>query len=252
MIASGFTWFHVLIDFDSETWSFAHGHGYAFVTAWFVCGILILFGLLANRALASATSAGGLSQFEADGTLTIRTLAELLVGFIRNMMGGLLDDENTAKWMWLVGGLFTYIFTCNILGIIPGFLPPTDIIHANVGMAIIALVAYWVVGLTNDPKSFAAHIFGPVPFLMPLIGAIELLGLLAIRPVTLALRLTGNMFADHTVFSVMSSVLPPLLPVPFLALAILVSAIQAFVFALLTTIYISLSLPHGDHDDHHH
>ena len=82
---------------------------------------------------------------------------------------------------------------------------------------------------------------------------IELISLVLVRPASLAVRLTGNIFGDHTVFTIMSGLTYVVVPVIFLVLATLVSLIQAFVFSLLTTIYISQSLPHGDHaDDSHH
>jgi F-type H+-transporting ATPase subunit a len=87
----------------------------------------------------------------------------------------------------------------------------------------------------------------------PLLFSIELIGLF-IRPVTLSLRLTGNIFGDHTVFGIMSDLVPIGVPVIFLGLGSFVAFMQAFVFSLLSTIYIGLSLPHHEHahagDDH--
>ncbi|MCB9664849.1 MAG: F0F1 ATP synthase subunit A [Alphaproteobacteria bacterium] len=254
MIASGFSWFHLVPGVeDGSLVPFAPDHhAYLFVSACFVSGLLIVFGLLARMALQrKLASAEGIEQFHADEGFTVFTMAEGLVEFLRGMQNGLLDKAHQRRWTPLIGALFTYIFLSNILSLVPGFQPPTDNINTNVGMALIVMVTYWAVGLISDPKSFIAHITGPVAVMAPLIGAIELLGLLVIRPVTLSLRLTGNMFADHTVFGVISGLVPLVVPVPFLVLAIVVSTIQAFVFTLLTTIYISLSLPHGDHGDHH-
>jgi F-type H+-transporting ATPase subunit a len=121
-------------------------------------------------------------------------------------------------------------------------------------MAVIVLVTYWGVGLTRDFKGFVKHLLGPVLILSPLFLAIELMTMLIVRPASLSLRLSGNIFGDHMVFNIMSGLVPALLPVLFLLLAMLVAVIQAFVFSLLTTIYISQSLPHGDHDhapEHH-
>lgn len=256
MIASGFSWFHLIPGVeDGSLVPFvpAH-HAYLFLSACFVSAVIIAFGLLARMALQrKLASAEGIDRYTAESGLGVFTVAEGLVSFIRGMQAGLLDKEHQRRWTPLIGAFFVYIFVSNILSIVPGFQPPTDNINTNVGMAIIVMVTYWVVGLVSDPKGFIAHLTGPVWWLAPLIGAIELLGLLVVRPVTLSLRLTGNMFADHTVFGVISGLAPLAVPVPFLVLAIVVSTIQAFVFALLTTIYISLSLPHGDHGaDHDH
>ena len=112
------------------------------------------------------------------------------------------------------------------------------------------MLTYWYVGLTRDAKGFVGHMLGPVGWLAPLILLIELIGLVIVRPASLAIRLSGNMFGDHTVFGIMSDLTYIFIPCIFLALAMLVSLIQAGVFSLLSAIYISLSLPHGDHDHH--
>ena len=155
--------------------------------------------------------------------------------------------------------MFIYILIGNLMGLMPGFLPPTDKMTHNGAIALTSFLLFLSVGLTRDPIGFLKHLAGPVLFLIPLIFAIELLGLI-LRPVTLSFRLSGNMFGDHAVFGVMSEMVRTfidpvwgqLVPVPaiFLALGLVVSFIQAFVFSLLSTIYIGLSVPHHDHDDH--
>lgn len=250
--AAGFSWFRLIPAVDEGFLPFAHGHDYLLVSACFVSAVLIGFGVLANRALAARMQTDGLAKYQADGSLSVFTIAESLVSFLRGMQDGLLDKANQRRWTPLIGTLFVYILVCNYLALIPGFQPPTDDVNANVGMALIVLVVYWGVGLLTDPKSFIAHIMGPVWWLVPLIALIELMTLVIVRPATLAIRLTGNIFADHLVFGVMSDLVPILIPVPFLMLGLIVSTVQAFVFTLLSTIYISLSLPHGHDDDHDH
>jgi F-type H+-transporting ATPase subunit a len=254
MIASGFSWFTLVPGVeDHSLFPFAHDHGYAFVTAWFVCLVLVAFAAYANLQLKKATSREGLERYQADEKLSARTMAEVFVAGISGIMGDLMERDDVRRFLPLIGGLFAYIFVSNILAILPGFQPPTDNINTNVGMAIIVMVTYWAVGLTRDAKGFFKHLLGPVPVLAPLILALELMTLLLVRPASLSVRLSGNIFGDHTVFNIMSGLVPAFLPVIFLALAMLVSVIQAFVFSLLTTIYISQSLPHGDHDhDHAH
>lgn len=248
LIASGFSWFHLLPGGETAM----HGHGYVLYAAWFVFAVVTAFGLVARASLAQVQQRDGLERYHADETLTARTAAELVVGAIVSMMSGLLEKADVKRFIPLVGTLAIYIFLGNILAILPGFQPPTDNINTNVGMAICVLLAYWAVGLTRGGSDFVGHIFGPVLALAPLIGAIELLGLLIVRPFTLTLRLTANIFGDHTVYNIMSGLVPVIVPVPFLGLAMVVSLIQAFVFALLTTIYLSQSLPHGHHDDDAH
>lgn len=253
MIASGFSWFHLLPGVEDQSlFPFAHDHGYTFVSAWIVCGVLVLFALLANVQLRNAMKRDGLAKFEADEGLTVRTVAEVFVDGISGIMGDLMGKKDVRTFLPLIGALFAYIFTSNIFAILPGFQPPTDNINTNVGMAVIVLVTYWGVGLIRDAKGFFGHLMGPVLVLSPLIFAIEMMSMVIVRPASLSVRLTGNIFGDHTVYNIMSGLVPPVLPVVFLALAMLVSVIQAFVFSLLTTIYISQSLPHGSHDHEPH
>ena len=137
-----------------------------------------------------------------------------------------------------------------MMGLIPGFIPPTDNVNTNVGMATISFAVFLFVGLSRDPVGFIKHLGGPVLALAPLMFVVEVISL-CVRPLALVLRLTGNMFGDHLVFTIMSGMVPIFVPVVFLCLAILVSTIQAFVFSLLTAIYIYLSVPHHDHDEAH-
>lgn len=253
MIASGFSWFHLVPGIeDGSLFPFAHDHGYQFVSAWFVCFVILAGALAARGALQRATARQGLERYYADETLTVRTTAEIVVGGVIGFMNDMLAKDDVRRFLPLVGGLFIYILTCNLMALVPGMQPPTDSINANIGMALLVVVTYWIVGLSRDAKSFFAHLTGPVLALVPLILPLELLTMLIIRPATLSVRLTGNIFGDHTVFNIMSGLVPLVVPVPFLALGTLVAFIQAFVFSLLTTIYISLALPHGDHDDHGH
>ena len=259
LIASGFSFWHLIPGVeDSSLFPFAvnadgHAGSYTFVSAWLSAFVIIAFAAAANMGLKRAMARDGLTKFEADESLNARTAAEVLVDALRGLMGDLMGKTDVKTFLPLIVGLFTYIFVSNLQALVPGLQPPTDNINSNLGMAVIVMVTYWVVGLTRDPKGFVGHILGPVLPLAPLMLVIELISLVLVRPASLAVRLTGNIFGDHTVFTIMSGLTYVVVPVIFLVLATLVSLIQAFVFSLLTTIYISQSLPHGDHaDDSHH
>jgi F-type H+-transporting ATPase subunit a len=255
LIASGFSWFHTLPGIENDAlFPFAHGHGYVVAGSFFACALVIGFALLARMGLNQAIARQGLEQFHPDETLSSRNVAEVLIGGIMGFMGDMMDRKYVHAFLPLTAGLFFYIVTCNLLAIVPGFQPPTDNINTNFGMAVVVALTYLGVGLALDAKGFIKHMLGPMAALAPLFLFLELLAYLAVRPGSLMLRLTGNIYGDHSVFNIMSSLVPVVVPSIFLALAILVSFIQASVFTLLTTVYISQSLPHGDHDDHgdHH
>ncbi len=248
LIASGFSWFHLIPGVDTDTFlSVIPSHTYTVLSAWFACGLLLVMALFARRGLTRAQARTGLERYTADEGLTARNGAELFLGGVQGMMGDLLDRDDVRAFFPFVAALFAYILTCNLMALVPGFQPPTDSVHHNTGMAILSFLIFMFVGLSRDAVGFVKHLRGPVLLIAPMMFFIEAVSLI-VRPVSLSVRLTGNITGDHTVFVIMSDIFPIGLPIPFLALGLLVSVIQAFVFALLSTIYISLSVPH--HDEH--
>ena len=251
MIASGFSWFHAIPAVDHNTLLEGlgvHGHTYVYLHTWLACIVLVVLAFLARRQLEAVKAKGDLTKWYADENFSLRNIFELVVEGIRFFMDALLDRADTRAFLPLIGSFFLYIFTCNIMGIFPGLLPPTDYVNTNVGMAIVSFLVFLYVGLSRDAIGYIKHLWGPVFLLGFLLFPIELISLV-VRPTALVLRLTGNMFGDHLVFAIMSELVPVFVPVVFLGLATLVSTIQAFVFSLLSVIYIYLSLPH--HDDEH-
>lgn len=253
LIASGFNWFHLIPGVeDGSLFGFGH-NAYLVVGAWFSVAVITVFAFLANRSLAAAAaSKSGPEAFYADDRLSFRTAGEVLIGGLMGIMSNAMEAKYMRMYLPLVVGLAIFIFVNNALGLLPGFPSITDNLSTNLAMAITTMVTYLYVGLTVDPKGFVHHIIGPVWWLSVLFVPLETLTLFVIRPFSLSIRLSANMFGDHMVFAIMSDLIPyPLVyPVIFLGLGLLVCVIQAFVFALLTSVYISLSLPHGHHDEH--
>jgi F-type H+-transporting ATPase subunit a len=253
MIASGFTWFHLLpiVDEDRLLAPLGLSDSYIHVLAWFACFLVIGFALMGRRGLEAAKARQGVEKYMAGDKPSFLNIGEMLATTCRGVMSDLLPEKDVKLFFPLISGIFCYIFTCNIMGIFPGFLPPTDNVNTNFGMAIVSFLVFNYVGLTRDASGYIKHLMGPVIFLTPLLFPIEIISLL-VRPIALYIRLTGNMFGDHMVFVIMSGLIPVVLPAALLGLATMVSAIQAFIFSILTTIYISLSLPHDDHEGAHH
>lgn len=253
MIASGFSWFHLLpaVDHDQLLAGLGvHGHTYVYLHTWLACFVIIGFALVARRQLDAARARTDLSKWFADEKLTPRAFAEMLVTGMRYFMDDLLDKKDVRSFLPLIGAFFLYIWVCNLFSLLPGFLPPTDYVNTNVGIAVVSFLVFLTIGLSRDPVGFIKHLWGPVWWLGVLLFPIEVISLF-IRPTALILRLTGNMFGDHLVFNIMSDMVPIFVPVIFLALATMVSTIQAFVFSLLSVIYIHLSVPHHDHEEAH-
>lgn len=245
LVASGFSWF--ALTGAPEPYPL-------WITAWVVCGLLVVGALIARMGLQRAMARPGLERYFPDERLTPRTFVEVYASALLGLMREIMGEKDARIFFPLIGALFGYILANNLFGLVPGVIPPTENINANFGMALIVFLTFNAVGLIRDPKGYVLHLFGPVWWIGPALFVIECIGLL-VRPVSLSLRLTGNIFGDHTVFGMMSALMPHwLIPVPaiFLGLGLLVSFIQAFVFSLLTMIYIGLATPHHEGEGEHH
>jgi F-type H+-transporting ATPase subunit a len=254
VIAAGFSWFNAIPPIDENVLGFLGGHDFnvtaVMAHAWLAAFGVIVFSLLGRMAIQRAQSRDGLERYFADDRFSIRTLVELFGTFIRNMMADVMPKHEVRYYSGFIAALFMYILFCNLQGVFPGLLPPTDNINTNVGMAITSFFVFLWVGLSRDAVGFIKHLMGPLLPLAILLFPLETFSLI-LRPVTLSLRLTGNLFGDHLVFTIVSGQAPLVAPAALLGLAIFVSFMQAFVFSLLSAVYIGLSLPHEHHDDHH-
>lgn len=248
-----FSWFQLLtgpIHLLEANLGASHDDAIRVLSSWGVCLFLIVLALGARAGLNAAMGKQGSEKYVPADNLGLRNLFEMYTSAILNMVGGVLGHKDAVNYYWLLGGLFMYVFASNLMSVMPGGLPPTDNINTNFAMGLVVLVVYVGAGLARQGMGFFKHMMGPILPMAPLIFLIEALGVFLIRPGSLALRLFGNINGDHTVFGIMSDLVPVVVPSIFLGLGIWVSFLQAFVFTLLSAIYIALSVDHGD-DDHH-
>jgi F-type H+-transporting ATPase subunit a len=138
----------------------------------------------------------------------------------------------------LIGTLFMFILVCNVMGLIPGFESPTSNINATAACAIPVFFATHYYGIKVHKLKYVKHFLGPIWWLAPLMIIIEGIGHL-VRPVTLSVRLFGNMMAKHILIGVLLMLAPFAIPSLILMLGTLVSLIQAFVFTLLAALYLA-------------
>lgn len=214
-------------------------------TAVLIVGILVLTTLIARMQLASvmkSADSGVVPQSKMSFFNFFEIVAESLYKLTENVIG----THDAPRFFPVIGTLFVFIFTSNLIGLIPGFLPPTDNLNTTLGLGAFVFLYYNFQGLRANGMNYIKHFFGPVIFLAPLMLVIELASHI-FRPLSLALRLRGNIMGDHVVLGVFSSLAPYLLPVIFYGLGVFVAFIQAFVFCLMTMVYISLSTAHDDH-----
>jgi F-type H+-transporting ATPase subunit a len=143
----------------------------------------------------------------------------------------------------LICTIFMYIMVCNFMGLIPGFSSPTSNINMTASMALPVFLATHFYGLKVHGPGYFKHFLGPMRSLaalplMAMMFLVESISHLA-RPVTLSVRLFGNMIAKHYLLLVLGVLVPAVIPTAILTLGVLVSVVQALVFALLTTLYLA-------------
>jgi F-type H+-transporting ATPase subunit a len=216
------------------------------VHATLVMLILVAFAWIAKRQLESARAAG--TALIPDSRLSVRNLAELLVGGIESMTEGVLGERG-RRYVPLFGSFFLFILVANLMGLLPGFSPPTSDFNITFALGVASFLAYNAIGIRSQGLvEYLKHFAGPIWWLAVLMVPLELIDNL-VRPVSLALRLFGNMTGDHLVLEIFTDLTKFVVPVVFYMLGAFVSLIQAFVFTLLTVIYVSLAIGQG-HEHH--
>ena len=126
-----------------------------------------------------------------------------------------------------------------MLGLVPGFMSPTSKLNVTLGCAMVVFIYYHWQGMkAQGVLKYLKQFMGPIPALAPLLIPIEIISHFS-RPVSLSMRLFGNIFAEEMLIMIMASIIPFFLPLPFMAVAIFTAVIQSFVFVLLSCIYIS-------------
>ncbi len=180
----------------------------------------------------------------------IEALGEAMYGTAKTVMG----EESAKKYFSYVIFVFLFILINNLIGIFPGSLSPNQNLNTTLALGLFTFVYFNVQGIRAVGfVSYMKHFAGPMPALALLIFPIEIISV-SVRPLSLALRLRGNMDGDHLILGIFSDLVPYIVPIPFYAMGIFVGFLQAFVFTLLTMIYIGMATAHHDHDEHeaHH
>lgn len=177
------------------------------------------------------------AQLSVENPGTLQHLFEGLHEFIEGQ-GAEVIGHHSEPYTAFVLMIFVYVLLCNLLGLVPGFESPTATPAVPLGIALCAFFYYHAQGVKKQGVGrYALHFFGPVWWLGWLMLPIEIISHLA-RVLSLTVRLYANMFAGDMVTLVFFSLVPAVLPVAFLGLHIFVSLLQAYIFALLTMVYL--------------
>jgi F-type H+-transporting ATPase subunit a len=173
-----------------------------------------------------------------------QSVLEMVFGLFEGLVTDTVGPEG-RKYLPVIGTVGLFIFTANLIGLVPGFMSPTSKLNVTVGCALVVFFYYHAQGVRAQGLKYFKHFLGPIPALAPLMIPIEIISHFS-RPVSLSMRLFGNIFAEELLIVIMASIIPFLLPLPFMAVAIFTSIIQAFVFVLLACIYIAGAVAHEE------
>lgn len=192
--------------------------------------------------------------------LMVRGSLRLVPTGLQNFMEMIIDamwklvDENighhwSRQLFPFICTIFVFILLCNFMGLVPGFASATANVNTNAAMAIPVFLATHYFGIRVHGVKYLNHFLGPIRSiaalpLMILMFFVEVIGHFA-RPLTLTVRLFGNMTGKHIILLVLGIISPWVLPTAILGLGVLVSVVQAFVFALLATLYLAGAVEHA-------
>jgi F-type H+-transporting ATPase subunit a len=189
----------------------------------------------------SAVMAGG-DEVVPDGRFSIRFMVDTILDFV---MGIAKDNcgEHYYRYFGFLATLFLFILVSNLSGLVPGFEPATISMDTNVAMGLIVFFAYNYAGFREHGRGYIKQFLGPVALIAPLFFLIELVSHAA-RPLSLGLRLMANIYSDHTLVGVFTGLTYVVFPSLLMFFGLLVAVVQAFIFTLLTGIYISMAISH--------
>ena len=182
--------------------------------------------------------------------LSFRTFFELVIEAVLNLMIDVMGEKKARQFLPLIGALAIFIFFSNLAGSIPGFLPPTDNLNTTFALGGVVFVMTHVAGLREHGIGYVKHFLGPIIkwYALPLMIVMAFIEIIShlVRPCSLAVRLMGNIFGDHTVLGIFLGFHILFVPLPIMVLGLLVCVVQTLVFCLLSIVYIALAVEHAE------
>ncbi len=185
-----------------------------------------------------------------DRRFSMFSLLEGISEAVFGLMTGLMGEDNAKRYFPLIASLAVFILFSNVLGMIPGFLPPTDSLNTPLGLGLTVFVATHYGGVRTHGISYFKHFLGPIVkwYAIPLMVLMLIIETIShiVRPLSLAVRLMGNIMGDHKVLGIFLGFGVLFVPLPVMALGLLVAVVQTLVFCLLSMVYISLAVEEAE------
>jgi len=209
---------------------FAHAYPHV-IYSWVVMIILIALSVLAAKSVTLIPSKA-------------QNVFELLIYGMEDFMVEIAGEE--SRWLFpLIATVFIYIFVSNMIGLVPGFMPPTASLNTTLSCALVVVIFTHVIGIKYHGAAYIKHFMGPVWWMIPIIFPIEVIGHVA-RVLSLTFRLFGNMMGHELVLMILFGLAGAFFaPLPIMALGIFVALVQAFVFFLLSIMYFAGAMEHA-------
>jgi len=199
---------------------------------------LVIFAIMVRRRLS------------VENPTAMQHVLEVTLDAVQGLMKEVIGKD-TRKFVPVIGTLGLYILICNIIGQLPGFISPTSNLNITASCGISVFIYYNYHGIRKHGiLKYLKHFAGPVWWLSWLLFPIEIVSHLA-RPFSLSMRLFGNIFAEELIISSLNTYLFPFLAaVPVMLLGLLTGSIQAFIFIMLTMVYLSGAVEDSHEEDH--
>jgi len=209
---------------------FAHAYVHV-IYSWVVMILLITLGAIAAKSVKMIPSKG-------------QNVFEVIISGMEDFMIEITGEE--GRWLFpIVATVFIYIAACNLIGLVPGFFPPTASLNTTASCALTVVIFTHIIGLKYHGIKYIKHFLGPVWWMIPIIFPIEVIGHVA-RILSLSFRLFGNMMGHELVLGILFALAGLFFaPLPIMGLGIFVALVQAFVFFLLSIMYFTGALEHA-------
>jgi len=218
--------YHAMEAFWNE-WGVQHVDLNNVMNSWLVMLILVVAAIMVRGSL-QLIPRGAQNFWE----VVVSTLEDIVTQTI---------GEHGKPYFPLIATLALFILSCNLIGIIPWFQSSTNNLNTTLALALISFVTTHYVGIKTHGVKYVKHFLGPVPWLIPLMLPIEIIGHLS-RILSLSFRLFGNIMGEDLAIIILTILVPWLVPLPMMFLQVFTSFIQTLVFIMLTMMYIHGSL----------